>query len=121
MEVQGSVGVNKLLRFDEDMFYAWCCYIGIMRAKLMWRECVTPENMPTMQQLLDCVPPGVGQVGMMYNLGFMKLSDYPVNRTNGGKPHSAPCKLDKAKVIPHSTFKNRTQTGRYSYLCNLAR
>ena len=55
MEVQGSVGVNKLLRFDEDMFYAWCCYIGIMRAKLMWRECVTPDKVPTMQELLDCV------------------------------------------------------------------
>ena len=63
MEVQGSLGIHKLLSFDEDMFYAWCAYIGIMRAKLIWRETVTPETVPTMKQLLACVV--FGNMGTM--------------------------------------------------------
>ena len=61
------------------------------------------------QQMLDCTPAHTPQATQFYTVGFMRLSDYPTNHTNHGKPHFSPCLLDKSKVIPGSKFTNRTQ------------
>ena len=51
--LQGPDGVQRFLKFDTEMFYFWCSFIGIENSQTIWRDNL-PEP-PTMGQLLGCI------------------------------------------------------------------
>ena len=52
MERHLGQGVHRFLKFDTEMFYFWCSFIGIENSKIIWRD---GAEAPTMGQLLDCI------------------------------------------------------------------
>ena len=48
----GEGGVHRFLKFDTEMFYFWCSFIGIENSKIIWREGV---EAPAMGKLLGCI------------------------------------------------------------------
>lgn len=69
----------------------------------------------SVQQVIDCDPHhgSANQWGTFFDVGFETEKDYPVNTSHYHNNHGLgpfpPCKLDKKKIIPDSTFTNQTE------------